>query len=438
MQSPRLRLFPALALAAGLACAAAPLARADEATRTTDFLASLGVNTHLNYTDGTYASYQRVIADLDYLGIHHLRDWTPNPDGGIPYRNYLTALDAAAAAGNRFDFITSPEQPLGTTIDQLSAVARAHPGAVFAVEGPNETNNNPSTYKGMHGMAASLAYQRDLYRTVHGWAPLRHASVYYYTGFDPAPSLAGLADYANSHPYSERGEQPAGALARGFGLFKMAAPYPKVVTEAGYFDVPGAQNGVDDATQAKDTLNLYLDAFAQGAAETYVYQLVSAYPDQGRDTQSGLFRMDHTPKPAATAIHNLTTLLADRGRRGFRPGTLDYVLGNLPATGDQLLLEKSSGAYDLILWAEPPNWNDVTHREITGATTPVTVTFPDVSANVAIYDPTLGLKPLRRERDVDGVTIALRDHPVIIEVRPTRRHVLTAESAAGPHGGDEN
>jgi hypothetical protein len=438
MPSPRFRLPYALTLAAGLACVAAPVARADEASRTTDFLASLGVNTHLNYTDGTYADYERVIADLNYLGIHHLRDWTPNPDGGIPYRNYLAALDAAAAAGNRFDFITSPEQPLGTTIDQLSAVERAHPGTVFAVEGPNETNNNPSTYKGMQGMAASLAYQRDLYRTVHGWSLLRHASVYYYTGFDPAKSLAGLADYANCHPYSEHGAQPAGALATGFGLFKMAPPYPKVVTEAGYFDVPGAPNGVDDAIQAKDTLNLYLDAFAQGVSQTYVYQLVSAYPDQGRDTQSGLFRMDHTPKPAATAIHNVTTLLADRGRRGFRPGALDYVLSNLPATGDQLLLEKSSGVFDLILWAEPPNWNDVTHQEVNSAATPVTVTLTDESANVAVYDPTLGLRAVRRGHDVDTVTVALRDHPVIIEVRPTRRHVLTAESAAEPHGGAEN
>jgi hypothetical protein len=438
MLSPRLRLTYALTLGVGLACAAMPAARADEAARTTDFLASLGIGTHLNYTDGTYANYERVIADLNYLGIHHLRDATPNPDGGIPYRNYLTALNAAAAAGNRFDFITSPEQPLGTTIDQLSAVERVHPGTVFAVEGPNETNNNPSTYKGMHGMAASLAYQRDLYRTVHGWPVLRHAKVYYYTGLDPAQTLAGLADDANCHPYSDHGAQPAGALATGFGLFKMTPPYPKVVTEAGYFDVPSARNGVDDATQAKDTLNLYLDAFAQGVSETYVYQLVSAYPDRGRDTQSGLFRMDHTPKPAATAVHNLTTLLADRGRRGSRPGALDYVLGNLPATGDALLLEKSSGIFDLILWAEPPNWNDMTHQEITSAATPVTVTLTDVSADVAIYDPTLGLRAVRRAHDVDTVTVALTDHPVIIEVRPTRRHVLTAESAAAPRGGDEN
>ena len=72
---------------------------------TRDFLQSLGVNTHLEYTDGTYANYPRVIADLDFIGIHLLRDGTPAPGGGVPYANYITALHAAALAGNHFDFI---------------------------------------------------------------------------------------------------------------------------------------------------------------------------------------------------------------------------------------------------------------------------------------------------------------------------------------------
>jgi hypothetical protein len=48
----------ALALAAGFACGYAPAAKAAEAAKAADFLNSLGVATHLNYTDGTYANYE--------------------------------------------------------------------------------------------------------------------------------------------------------------------------------------------------------------------------------------------------------------------------------------------------------------------------------------------------------------------------------------------
>src|ERR1700710_142493 len=100
---------------------------------TRDFLRSLGVNTHLEYTDGTYANYPRVIADLDFIGIHLLRDGTPAPGGGVPYANYITALHAAALAGNHFDFIAGTGQPLSTTLSVIEAVEARDPGSVRAV-----------------------------------------------------------------------------------------------------------------------------------------------------------------------------------------------------------------------------------------------------------------------------------------------------------------
>jgi hypothetical protein len=435
MSATRIGLTLALGLLAGVACAQTPGAQAAQAMRARDFLGSLGVNTHLNYTDGTYANYEAVIADLDYLGIHNLRDNTPNPYGGIPYRNDITALQAATAAGNHFDFITWPGLPLDTTLDQITAVERMHAGSVIAVEGTNETNNNPVTYRGEHGTRAALAYQRDLYRAVHRLSLLRHVAVYYYTGFDVGTTLTGLADFANCHPYSYQGEQPAARIASSFGQqFTMAPPYPKVITEAGYFDVPFMANGVDDATQAKDTLNLYLDAFAQGVSLTYVYQVLSAYPDQGSDTQSGMFRRDHSPKPVATAIHNLTTILADGGHGRVPPALLDYSVAAMPVTGHSILLEKSSGIFDIVLWAEPANWNDHLHQPIDRQPIPVTVTLNGTAGTIAVYDPMVGSEPIERERNVNALVLGLADHPVIIEVRPTRQPLLTADSQGAATG----
>jgi hypothetical protein len=422
-------------LAAGFACGHAPAAKAAEAAKATDFLNSLGVATHLNYTDGTYANYESVIADLNYLGIHKLRDATPDPYGGIPYQNYITALDAVTKAGNQFDFITAPGLPLKISLDQIGAIERLRPGSVIAVEGPNETNNNPVTYLGRNGTAAALAYQRDLYHAVHSSRLLHNVAVYYYTGFDVATKLTGLADFANCHPYSHHGEQPAQRIATEFGRqFTMAPPYPRVITEAGFFDVPSAPNGVDDATQAKDTLNLYMDAFAQGVTLTYVYQLVSAYPNQFSDTQSGMFRIDHSPKPVATAIHNLTTILADTGHGNVQPGSLDYTVAAMPVTGHSLLLEKSSGVFDIVLWSEPANWNDRTHRPVSVSQTPVTITMSGTAGNVAVYNPLVGTKPVARARDVNEIAVGLTDHPVIIEVRPTRDRLLTAASTTADGG----
>ncbi|MBW4024134.1 MAG: hypothetical protein HIU92_13580 [Proteobacteria bacterium] len=435
MPSKRTSSYLAIALAAGLGCVFAPGAEAAQAVKAVDFLQSLGVNTHMNYTDGTYADYDSVIADLNYLGIRRVRDAMPDPYGGIPYMNYMTALDAAATAGIRFDFITSPRLPLSTSLDQIAAVERLHPGAVIAVEGPNETNNNPVSYHGRHGEAAALAYQRDLYRAIHGSRGLHHIAVYYYTGLDTATKLTGLADFANCHPYSSAGQQPARRIAAEFAKqFTMAPPYPKVITEAGYFDVPSAPNGVDNTTQAKNTLNLYMDAFAQGAAITYVYQLVSAYTDQGSDTQSGMFNIDHSPKPVATAVHNLTTILADDGKGPVDPASLDYTVAAMPVTGHSLLLEKSSGVFDIILWSEPTDWNDQTHQPIGVAQTPVTVAMSGISGNIAVYDPLTGSKPIENARHVSELTVGLSDHPIIIEVRPTRERLLTAETGTPGDG----
>ena len=47
--------------------------------RTADFINSLGVNVHVEYTDGKYADATTTIADLAYLGIDHVRDHTLNP-----------------------------------------------------------------------------------------------------------------------------------------------------------------------------------------------------------------------------------------------------------------------------------------------------------------------------------------------------------------------
>jgi hypothetical protein len=122
------------------------------AVSTSAFLDTIGVNTHLEYTDGAYddspSAVQQVLADLQYLGIDQVRDGVPELNGSTSTEDYEAALQTLTAAGIKFDFVSDPSQSLTTTISALNAVEAMHPGDIIAVEGPNEINNYPITYDG--------------------------------------------------------------------------------------------------------------------------------------------------------------------------------------------------------------------------------------------------------------------------------------------------
>ncbi len=66
----------------------------------------------------------------------------------------------------------------------------------------------------------------------------------------------------------------------------------------------------------------------------------------------GVFYAVGAPKLGATYIHNLTTILADNVSAS--PGTLNYSIPNEPATVHDLLLQKSNGLFELVVWDERP------------------------------------------------------------------------------------
>lgn len=395
--------------------------------RAADFRDSLGVNVFLQYTDGGYANYQNVTADLNYLGVHNMREGTPDPSGGVPYQQYVNDLNQVLSAGNRVEFVTSPGLPLSTSMGQIDAIAKAHPGAVVAVEGPNEINNFPVTYNGLSGEAAAEAYQKDLYAAVKADPNLSGASVYYFTGYDQMPggnstnpaTTPGLADFDNQHPYPKNGDPPAGYVARSATLTNESPPTgPAVYTEAGY-STTGVFNGGDADVQAKYTLDMLMDDAQQGISKTYLYQLLDAYQPgspQG-DDGFGLFDPSNQPKEAATAIHNLTSVLADTGggAGSFTPAALAYSVSGEPSGGHDFLMQKSSGAYDIAVWNEPPIWNSGTKTETPAPAVSETVNLGQTFGTVNVYDPLTGTAPVATYSNVSTVALSVTDHPLIVE-----------------------
>ena len=192
---------------------------------------------------------------------------------------------------------------------------------------------------------------------------------------------------------------------------------PAVITETGYTtqsDTPYI--GASENVQAKSILNTLADAFKGGVGTTYLYQLLDAGASgvsNDPEMHFGLFNGDGTPKLAATAVHNLTTILSDDGTGGHQPtAQLGYSLSNMPDTGNSMVLGKSNGAYELVIWAEPKIWNDATDTEISNPSQPVTVNLGGVHHTVSVYDPLSGTTPIATYTDVSQIMVPLSDHPL--------------------------
>ena len=200
------------------------------AISTNTFISGLGVDTHIPYTDGGYVNISNVISDLQYLGVNQVRDGiTDGQNGSAPLSSYI----AMAKAGVHFTIVVqaSTTAQLDSTLTLIDRLQTAVPGAVTAVEGPNEISNWPITFDGVGGLQGALNLQSALYGKVHSDPALAGVKVAYFTGYGagsvplgPDPVAAGLADYDTQHPYPSYGQAPAAWVARTAALHNTTNP----------------------------------------------------------------------------------------------------------------------------------------------------------------------------------------------------------------------
>lgn len=399
--------------------------------RAADFIGSLGVDIHLQPLD-TPASIAKTTAALDYLGINTVREgafWAMLEGD--------TIFQSLAEAGVKFDMLLPSGLDPVETVSRIAAFAQANPGSVMAVEGPNEINRWPVKYAGLTGVAAGVAFVKAAASAVDATPILNGVDFYDLTGAPRTVAVAGdAADYVNIHPYPKLGAQPYNTLANAMMQHGVAGK-GMVITEAGYHTGVGnaSWEGVDETTQAKLTLNLIADATKLGVAHTYLYQLIDTDDPTGinADKNLGLFDSAFQPKKVATAIHNLTTILADDAANAasFATHALSYKLSGQPATANSFVIEKSSGVHDLVVWAEPDIWNEATNKPIAVAAKQTTIDFGRV-VDVVVYDPLVSDQPIARYNDVTSAKIALSDHPVVIEVSGAADGPLTGPTQIDP------
>ncbi|MBR0868774.1 RHS repeat protein [Bradyrhizobium tropiciagri] len=393
------------------------------------FINSIGVNTHAGFAWGGYNNLAMMTDDLKYLGVTHLRDAMATSPQAAP------VVAGLAAAGYTFDFIVSSALPssgsagLQAYLASLEKFLASNPGSITAIEGLNEANHQPFSYNGSSSLKAAAAFQSALYQAVKADGSLASIPVYNLSlayndpqGYKQLGDMSSSTDYTNAHAYVSTGTNPEDSLAATLAAVQSAAAgKPVVITETGYTTQADTKFlGVDQTVQAKSILNTLVDAYKAGVSSTYLYELFdrnSAASDTNPENNYGLFNSDGTPKLAATAIHNLTTILADDGTGGHQPtDPLNYTLSNMPSTGNSMVLGKSNGTYDLVVWAEPKLWNDASDSEISNPTQTVTVNLGGVHHSVNVYDTMGGTTPIATYTDVNSIAIPVSDHPIVIEI----------------------
>lgn len=396
----------------------------------TAFLSTLGVNAHSGNANDAYANASMTIASLNYLGIGTVRDTMPTLGTGN------AVVHAMAAAGVKFDFLTSSGLPasgaagLASYVAALEDFQARHPGSIVSIEGLNEVNTQPFSYNGSSSLSAAVAYQKALYTAVKGSTGLSDVPVINMSIALESPSayaaigdLGAWSDYGNAHAYTASGGLSDKVMEASIARAQGASTGDKVIiTETGYTTLasdPGL--GVNERAQAKLTVNALLTAFENGSSQTYLYELFDSSLNPGgseKEFHFGLFNADGSPKLAATAVHNLTSVLGyvDAGTGAAASAANAYSLGGMPADGHSMTLTKANGAYDILLWRDANLWTTATQSETVLAPKSVTVDLGGMQKTVYVYDPLKGTAPIATYTNVSQITLAVGDHALVVEV----------------------
>ena len=410
-------------------------ANASSASRLVD---SFGINTQASFDSwNAYDNSSLILRSLNYLKIDSVRESIRTT--GVPGE----VLSAMADAGIKFDVI-APNSIARTGVagvqayvDQIAAFAVKYPGAVTTIEGQNEVNVYGTDFGGDTSLASAVTVQKLLYGAVKANDVLSGVGVINLTlanndldAYRAIGDLSAYSDYANAHVYTGPASNIGARDAYTIDLARAASSGNQlIITETGLPTLAGSNLSVDEAAQAKMVLGKMLSGYANGSVKTYIYSLFDTPGSETRETNNyfGLFRADGSAKPAADAVHNLTTLLdADQGQ----PMVGSMQVSGLGADGRSLNLTKTSGATDLVLWRDVTAWDPRTGAAATVSPDPVTITFSEVQARVYVYSPTDSLNPLASYENVSSITLPLADSPLIIELGTS--HPLTLTAAAAP------
>jgi hypothetical protein len=365
-------------------------------------LNTLGINTHLDFDAYGYQTLATVESNIEYLGVKIIRDSAETATDA------QTWLQVAQATGAKFDDYIAEASPAGMATDLGYITQLAQEGVLASVEGGDEEDDSYPASLG-NTLPITAQFQQQVYALGHqlglpvinmsfgaGWT----AANDWEGDYGAVGSLAAYATDANAHTYPNAGQLPDDAIQQINALAEMAdAGQPVFTTEIGW-----STSVFSEAAIAKYVLDAAMDGIKDGDTGMYFYGLY----DDGSGNW-GMFNANGTPRPAAIALHDLTSLLADTGANAatFKPGSLNETLSGTQTGDNSVLIEKSNGSFWLSLWNE---------TEAANSPHTITVNLGGQATTVVEYDPLTGISAIQTWSNVSSVQVSVPDHPVLLEI----------------------
>jgi hypothetical protein len=396
--------------------------RPEEAQSAFDFVNSIGVNTHLNYFDRSYGDFELVEKELCSSGIRHVRDGAllQNADYN---KTLYDRWNKLGNCGIRFDAVVDPRSNLGPiTTELLAKIDDLSGHTIESFEGPNEMD-----ISGIPGWASAVRNFQNTLNNAALFLPNRgHISVL-------APSLAFAshgnefedtiveADRGNLHPYPA-GRMPSVVFPEQTDLAREVFGSKQVViSESGYHNALNDhhdQPPVSEKAAAKYIPRLFLEDFARGIPRTYLYEFLDEAVDPGLSNIQlhwGLVRADGAEKAAYRSIKRLIAEINDTAEPAL---ILKFSWSLTPANESihHLLLQKSNGEFDLILWREVSSFDLRTQSDIDNEPIATVLTLGRKAKHLTLYKPVVQLEPLKTYSNTASISIAVPDHPLVIAV----------------------
>jgi hypothetical protein len=381
------------------------------AITTTSFIDSLGVNTHIDFNAYGYQNLSTVAAAINYLGLKNIRDSAQNASDASAWQQ------AAQATGAKFDDYIGETSPAGMLADLGYVAQLAQEGVLNFVEGGNEEDDAyPASLGNTLGITAQFQQQVHAIAQQYGLPAINMsfgsgwtAANDWHGDYDKVGNLSAFANYANAHTYPNPGQTPDSSIQQLNSDALLAAPGdPVITTEIGWNGSTFSQSQT-----AQYVVDAALDGIKDGDARMYYYALFN-----DSSGNFGLMNSDGSATPAGTALHDLTTLLADHGG-GFTPGLYNYSLSDQDSTGNSLLMQKSDGSDWIALWDESAG----THT--------VMVNLPSVASKIEVYDPVTGTSAIASASNASSIQVSLGADPLLVEVVPGGSSAATGSTSTG-------
>ena len=413
------------------------------AASTSEFLNSIGVACHLNYTWTPYKDFQTTKALLLASGIRNIRDGGADPLA-------IARLRAVRAAGIRVTWVLDSTEGVVPTPAYWTAAPRhtlthflKDVLGVTVTDDIEVSNEIDIFYPNKHWRAHDssplsadpqspyfwgryiLALTRDTSRSLK--ADPAFSSIHLlgpsFGGMSAGVadgSLYDLVDMGTFHPYMYRGNMsaPSGIAYDGVPSYFVQTTQPTVyideyptyfrdfqspyklgkhqkamvATETGYY-TGSSQYSISELAQAKYIPRVFAEYFRHSIAKTFIYEFLDEGGDGEMEHSFGLVRADLAPKPAYFALQSLTALLQD-GNDSFTPGDLTY--GFIPAANGSftrtqyahdLLLQKSNGDFFLLFWHEVSDANRTDRSGTAVLGTDIDVSPQSLGVTITLPDP---------------------------------------------------